>query len=60
LDELKIKPLCAEGYLFLGELYADAGQQDKALEKLKKAKSLFREMGMNYWLDKTQEVLERL
>ena len=31
-----------------------------ALETLKKAQEMFREMGMDYWLAKTQSVLERL
>jgi hypothetical protein len=44
----------------LGELYADTGQKEKALEHLKKAEERFQEMGMDYWLAKTQEVLERL
>jgi len=58
LDESKLKALSAPGYHYLGELYADSGQNDKALETLKTAKRLFREMGMNYWLNKTQEVVE--
>ena len=60
LDEWKLKPYCSQGYLFLGELYADAGQREKALEHLKKAEGMFREMGMDYWLRRTQEVLERV
>ena len=36
LDELKLKAFYATGYLFLGELYADKSQNDKALETLKK------------------------
>jgi hypothetical protein len=48
------------GYLFLGELYADTGQHDKAVESLKNAGGMFREMGMDYWLAKTDEVLKRL
>jgi hypothetical protein len=59
LDELKAKPAYAQGYFFLGELYADTGQRDKAREHLIKAEEMFRGMGMDYWLDKTQEVLER-
>jgi tetratricopeptide (TPR) repeat protein len=59
-DDLKLKPDCSQGYLFLGELYADNGQREKALENLKKAENMFQEMGMDYWLSKTQEVLERL
>ena len=35
------------------------GQREKALENLKKAKGMFQEMGMDYWLRRTQEVLER-
>ena len=58
LDELKTKPIYAEGYMFLGELYADAGQKEKALEDLKKAKEMFREMGMDYWFARTKKLLE--
>ncbi len=60
LDELKAKPAYAQGYFFLGELYADTGQRDKALENLKKAEKMFKEMGMDHWLEKTQEILGRL
>ncbi len=31
LDQMKLKPLYAPEYHYLGELYADTGQQDKAL-----------------------------
>ncbi|TET77357.1 MAG: tetratricopeptide repeat protein, partial [Dehalococcoidia bacterium] len=60
LDELKLRPSSSLGDLFLGEVYADTGQREKALETLKKAESAFQEMGMEYWLRRTQEVLERL
>ena len=60
LDELKMEPFAAQGHLFLGELYADTGQKEKAMENLKKAEDNFREMGMDYWLNKTQEVLDKL
>jgi len=59
-DELRLKPWSYTGYLYLGELYADTGQREKALEHLKKAKRMFQEMGMDYWLRRTQEVLERV
>jgi hypothetical protein len=58
LDELKIKPFYAQGYLFLGELHAGAGQKEKALENLKKAEAMFQEMGMDYWLARTKNLLE--
>jgi G-protein signaling modulator 2 len=60
LDELKLKPSSSLGDLFLGEVYADTGQREKALETLKKAETEFKDMGMDYWLRRTQEVLERV
>ncbi len=57
LEELKQKPSYAEGYVYLGELYGDTGHREKALENLKKAEGMFREMGMDYWLGKAQELL---
>jgi tetratricopeptide (TPR) repeat protein len=59
-DKLKLKPFSAQGYLFLGELYADTDKMEKALEYLKKAEGMFKEMGMDYWLARTQEVLGRM
>ena len=60
LDELKLKPHLAVGYLYLGEVYAEAGQKQKAFEALKKAEAEFKDMGMDYWLRKAQEVLARV
>ena len=60
MEELRVKPWASQGCLFLGELYADTGQKEKALEHLKKAEDMFQEIGMDYWLTKTQEVLGRL
>jgi tetratricopeptide (TPR) repeat protein len=60
IEELKIKPYLAEGYLSLGELYADLGQKQKALESLKKAQGMFQEMDMEYWLRRTQSALVKL
>jgi len=60
LDELKIKPQCAEGYLYLVELYADTGNSEDALKILNKADSMLRQMEMDYWLDRTREVMGRL
>jgi tetratricopeptide (TPR) repeat protein len=55
-DELKGKPFYAQGHLFLGELYARGGQKEKALEHLKKAETMFQEMGMDYWLGVARKV----
>jgi tetratricopeptide (TPR) repeat protein len=59
-NELKLKPYAAQGHLFLGELHGNRGQSDRALKNLKKAEGMFQEMGMEFWLDKTREVLERI
>ena len=60
LEERKIVSNSSQGYLYLGELYADTGQREKALENLKKAESAFRKMGMEYYLRKTQSELAKL
>jgi tetratricopeptide (TPR) repeat protein len=60
LDELELKPQYALGYFYLGELYVNAGQREKALENLKKAETMFREMGMDYWLAQAQAALSKL
>jgi len=59
-EELRLKPYYSQGYLYIGELYADIGQKESAHENLKKAEWMFKDMGMDYWLAKTQEVLEKL
>ena len=60
LKELRLRPSLSWGYLFLGELYADRGRKEKALENLKKAEGEFKEMGMDYWSARAREVLGRL
>jgi class 3 adenylate cyclase/tetratricopeptide (TPR) repeat protein len=59
-EELKIKTHYAPGYHYLGELYADTGQKDKAVETLKTAEKMFQDMGMDFWLLKTQKILRSL
>ena len=60
LEELGILPYSSMGYLWLGEVYAESGRKEEALTNLKKAETMFREMGMDYWLAKAQEALARL
>jgi tetratricopeptide (TPR) repeat protein len=60
LEELGLPPFYSLGYLWIGEVYADAGRKEEALESLKKAEIMFQEMGMDYWLAKAREVLARL
>jgi len=58
--ELRIKPYYFLGHLYLGELYLNGDEKEKAMDNLKKAEGMFREMGMDYWLGKAQEILARL
>lgn len=60
LDELKMKLWSSLGYLYLGEFYASMAQKDKAFETLKKAEAAFQEIGHDYLLRRTQEVLEKV
>jgi len=60
LEELKLKIYYAPGYYYLGELYANTGQKEKAVETLKKAEKLFKQMRMDYWLSKTHNILEAI
>ena len=57
LNDQKLKPWYSQGLMFLGEFYLDADEKEKALEDLKEAEGLFQEMGMEYWLERTREML---
>lgn len=60
LHDLKTKPWYSQGRMFLGELYLDTGEKEKAMENLKEAEGMFQEMGPGYWLDRTRTLLERI
>jgi class 3 adenylate cyclase/tetratricopeptide (TPR) repeat protein len=60
LRELKIRPWYSEGYLYLGELNAKLGNREDALNNLRKAESIYQEIGMEYHLFKAQEILSKL
>jgi len=60
LEELKLKVWLSQGHFFLGELYANIDRKNDALINLNKALSMCQEMGIGYWPDKIQEVLDRL
>jgi class 3 adenylate cyclase/tetratricopeptide (TPR) repeat protein len=59
LNEFRMRPYCAQGYLYLGELYAGTGRTQLAAKNLKRAHKMFKEMGMDYWLRKTEAALSR-
>ena len=52
--------MCALGHLYLGPLYLDAGEKEKAIENLEKAEGMFEKMGIDYWLTRTQKALADL
>jgi class 3 adenylate cyclase/tetratricopeptide (TPR) repeat protein len=59
-DQLRLRPLSSAGYLHLGRLYQVIGQRQKALENLKKAEGMFREMGMDRLIARAQELIGEL
>ena len=60
LNDQKLKPWYSQGLMFLGEFYLDADEKEKAMENLKEAEALFQEMGMDYYLGRTREMLEKI
>ena len=59
-EEMKLRPLLTQGYVYLGEIFEIAGRNNEAIENLKVAEKMGQEMGMGYWLTRTQDALERL
>lgn len=60
LEELQLRPWLTQSYFHLGEFYANTGKKEKAIENLNKSLTMCQEMGIEYWPDKIQEVLDRL
>ena len=56
-DELGMRPLVAHCHLGLGKLYRRTGDQAKAEEHLTTATTMYREMGMTFWLEKADAEL---
>ena len=49
-----MRPLVAHCHLGLGKLYRRAGDDTKAREHLTTAATMYREMGMTFWLEKAR------
>ena len=49
-----MRPLVAHCHLGLGKLYRRTGRHDRAREHLTNATTMYREMGMTYWLEQAQ------
>ena len=52
--ELSMRPLVAHCHLGLGKLYRRTGQREQAQEHLTTATTMYREMGMTYWLEQVE------
>jgi class 3 adenylate cyclase/tetratricopeptide (TPR) repeat protein len=57
--ELGMRPLMAHGSLGRGALSRRAGDRATALAQLTTAATLYREMGMRFWLEKAETELQR-
>jgi DNA-binding NtrC family response regulator/tetratricopeptide (TPR) repeat protein len=53
-SELGMRPLVAHCHLALGKLYRRTGKHEQAREHLTTATTMYREMGMTYWLEKAE------
>jgi tetratricopeptide (TPR) repeat protein len=60
LKELGLKPWEAQGHLHLGDLLADAGESEKAKQRVRTAETMFVEMGMDQWAERAQSALKRI
>ena len=54
---LGMRPLVAHCHFGLGQLYRRTGDQAKAHEHLTTATTMYREMGMAFWLEKAEGAL---
>ena len=52
-----MRPLVAHCHLGLGKLYRRTGDRAKAQEHLTTAATMYREMGMTFWLEKAEAEL---
>src|SRR5262245_36965598 len=57
---LDLRPLVAHGHLGLGKLYRPTGQQEEAHDHITTATTMYREMGMTYWLEKAEAEMKGL
>ena len=56
-DELGMRPLGAHCHLGLGKLHRRSGKRAKAQEHLTTATTMYREMGMTFWLEQAEAEL---
>jgi tetratricopeptide (TPR) repeat protein len=56
-SELGMRPLVAHCHLGLGKLYRQTDKREQAWEHLATATTMYREMGMTYWLEKAEAAM---
>jgi class 3 adenylate cyclase/tetratricopeptide (TPR) repeat protein len=56
-EKLGMRPLVAHCHLGLGKLYRRTDKREQAQEHLATATTMYREMGMTYWLEKAEAEL---
>jgi len=56
--ELGMRPLVAHCHLGLGRLFRRTGKREQAQEHLSTATTMYREMGMMYWLEQAESELK--
>ena len=54
------RPLVAHCHAGLAKLYRRAGKREQAQEHLTTATTMYREMGMTYWLEQAERVMTEL
>jgi hypothetical protein len=53
-------PLIAHCHLGLGKLYRRTDEREQAQERLTTATTMYREMGMTYWLEKAEAEMHEM
>jgi class 3 adenylate cyclase/tetratricopeptide (TPR) repeat protein len=59
-EELGMRPLVAHCHVGLGKLYHRTDKREQAREHLATATTMYREMGMTYWLEKAEAEMREL
>ena len=59
-QEIGMRPLTAHGHFGLGKLYVRAGKRQQAAEQLAIATTIYRELGMNAWVARSEQALQEL
>jgi tetratricopeptide (TPR) repeat protein len=59
-EQLGMRPLAAHCHLGLGKLYRRTGTQKRGDEHLTTATTMYRDMGMTYWLERAEAKIRQL